>query len=264
MCLKQSVGQNGVNNAVDVKVVQAALNLSQNTKFQLENNLIVDGAIGAKTIAAIKYYQQQIVTLTAPDGRVDPEGRTLRNLKVSILKGLNADSLTAIMGHGNPIKIKSYLPFFLTLLPQYEVNTPLRISHFLAQVGHESLSLTYTEELASGAAYENRQDLGNNQKGDGVRFKGRGFIQLTGRQNYSDYSDYSGLDLLQKGNEQLISINPQYALDVSLWFWKNRKLNNLADQDDLRTITRRVNGGYNGINDREDYLKRAKFFLMST
>lgn len=72
MCLKQSVGQNGVNNSVDVKVVQAALNLSQNTKFQLENNLIVDGAIGAKTIAAIKYYQQQIVTLTAPDGRVDP------------------------------------------------------------------------------------------------------------------------------------------------------------------------------------------------
>src|SRR5690606_38929578 len=111
---------------------------------------------------------------------------------------------------------------------------------------HESMSLTYTEEIASGAAYEGRKDLGNTEKGDGVRFKGRGLIQLTGRKNYADYADYACLNLLKKGNERLVSLHPTYALDASLWFWSKRKLNSFSDKDDLRSITRRVNGGYNG------------------
>lgn len=104
--------------------------------------------------------------------------------------------------------------------------------------------------------------MGNTQKGDGVRFKGRGLIQLTGRDNYKKYGDSISIDLLKKGNEQIIATTPKYALDVSLWYWISRKLNRYADRDDIKAVTRRVNGGYNGLADRQAYLNRAKFFLV--
>ena len=91
-------------------------------------------------------------------------------LKKLVKKGLNEDSFTAIMGHGKKRTLSTYLTLFQNMLPQYQINTPLRTAHFLAQVGHESLSLNYTEELASGEAYEGRKDLGNTEKGDGKRF----------------------------------------------------------------------------------------------
>ena len=166
------------------------------------------------------------------------------------------------MGPGNRSTIKTYFPILNGSLSKYSINTPLRIAHFLAQVGHESLSFRYTQELASGATYEGRVDLGNTKKGDGIRFKGRGLIQLTGRDNYSKYGKYVGIDFLKKGNEQMIATTPKYALDVSLWFWKNKRLNRYADKDDLRSVTRRINGGYNGLPDRQLYLDRAKFFLL--
>lgn len=168
----------------------------------------------------------------------------------------------AIMAKGNTGTIKTYFSLFKVLFPKYHINTPLRTAHFLAQVGHESLSLIYTKELASGAAYEGRLDLGNTEKGDGSRFKGRGLIQLTGRSNYASYGKHANLNLLQKGNEGLISSVPRYALDVSLWFWENKRLNLYADADNLMVITKRVNGGYSGLSDRQDYLDRAKFFLI--
>jgi len=262
MTIKQSAGANGNNDSTDVKVVQAALNLSQSDKFKLSQNLVVDGKPGSKTTTAIKLFQQHIVGMQSPDGKVDPGGITLSSLKSHLSRGLSEDALLAIMAKGNTGTIKTYFALFKTMLPKYNINTSLRIAHFLAQVGHESLSLKYTRELASGAAYENRADLGNTQKGDGVRFKGRGLIQLTGRANYGKYGTYAGLDLLKKGNEEMIANTPRYALDVSLWFWNSRKLNTHADADNLRAITRRVNGGYNGMEDRQDYLDRAKFFLV--
>ena len=262
MTIKQSVGDDGRNDATDVKVIQAALNLSQSDRFKLSRRLVVDGKSGAKTISAIETFQQLIVGMQSPDGRVDPDGRTLGRLKSQTSKGLSEDALLAIMAKGNAGTIRTYFALFKTMLPKYHINTPLRIAHFLAQVGHESLSLKYTRELASGEAYENRADLGNTEPGDGVRFRGRGLIQLTGRDNYARYGAYAGLDLLKKGNEELIASTPKYALDVSLWFWDSRKLNSHADADNLRAITRRVNGGYNGLADRQDYLDRAKFFLL--
>lgn len=261
MTVKQSVGANGSNDATDVKVIQAALNLFRSDKFKLSRNLVVDGKSGNKTTTAIERFQQHIVGMQSPDGRVDPNGRTLASLKQYLSKGLSEDALLAIMAKGNAGTIRTYFALFKTMLAKYNINTPLRIAHFLAQVGHESLSLTYTRELASGAAYENRADLGNTQPGDGVRFKGRGLIQLTGRDNYAKYGTHAGLDLLKAGNEELIANTPKYALDVSLWFWDSRKLNTHADADNLRAVTRRVNGGYNGLADRQDYLDRAKFFL---
>ena len=176
--------------------------------------------------------------------------------------GLNEYSFTAIMGHGKQITLNVYLPLFQNMLPQYQINTPLRIAHFLAQVGHESLSLIYTEELASGEAYEGRKDLGNTETGDGKRFKGRGLIQLTGRANYATYSNEACLALMEDGKQSLLSQLPTYALDVSLWFWKKNNLNSKADIDDIRAVTKRVNGGYNGLDDRQNYLCRAKFFLI--
>ncbi len=263
MAILQSVGQKGKNQKIDVKIIQAALNLAQSTHFKLKKRLVVDGENGDKTIAAIENFQKKIVKLQNPDGRVDPGGKTLRNIKKNITKGLNQDSLMAIMAMGSASVVKLYLSLLTTALVKYQVNTPLRVAHFLAQVGHESMSFVYTQELASGAAYEGRKDLGNVNKGDGVRFKGRGLIQLTGRDNYSNYGKYIKLDLLKLGNEQLVATTPKYALDVSLWFWDNRKLNKYADNDELKAITRRVNGGYNGLDDRKQYLTRAKFFLIS-
>jgi len=167
-----------------------------------------------------------------------------------------------IMAHGTELGIKRYLPMLHTALPRFELNIPLRIAHYLAQVGHESMSFVYTEEIASGTGYEGREDLGNTESGDGVRFKGRGLIQLTGRDNYTAYANYLSVDLLQPGNETLVSSTPEYALDVNLWFWEKRRLNGYADSDDLKAITRRVNGGCNGLEDRKQYLHRAKFFLL--
>lgn len=92
---------------------------------------------------------------------------------------------------------KIWLPYFNEYFPKYGLNTKERIASFLSQVGHESGALLYTEEIASGAAYEGRKDLGNTVAGDGVRFKGRGLIQTTGRKNYQDFKDKFGIDVIK-------------------------------------------------------------------
>lgn len=262
MCISHAVGKKGKNEKIDVKVIQAALNLVQSNKFDLKTKLLVDGLAGKGTIAAIELFQSSVVGMNKPDGNIDVNGKTIKTLQKLVKKGLNEYSFTAIMGYGKKITLNVYLPLFQNMLPQYQINTPLRIAHFLAQVGHESLSLVYTEELASGEAYEDRKDLGNTEPGDGKRFKGRGLIQLTGRANYETYSNEACLAIMEEGKQSLLSQLPAYALDVSLWFWKKNNLNSKADIDDIRAITKRVNGGYNGLDDRQNYLCRAKFFLI--
>lgn len=135
------------------------------------------------------------------------------------------------------------------------LNTPLRQAHFLAQLAHESAGFTTTEEFASGAAYEGRKDLGNTQRGDGKRFKGRGLIQLTGRSNYKTYGQKLGVDLVT--DPTLAGKFPWAALTAAV-YWRDRNLNRYADRDDVRAVTRYVNGGYNGLSDRERYLRLAK------
>lgn len=261
MSISGSVGKDARNIKNDVKLVQAALNLVKHGNYRLSNRIEINGKMGADTVAAIEHFQRTVAGATSPDGRIDTTGKTIQLLKTSIEKGLNANSFSAIMANGPKVTQQMYFPLFQSQMPRYQVVTPLRIAHFLAQLGHESLSLTYSEELASGEAYEGRKDLGNNKTGDGKRFKGRGFIQLTGRSNYEAYAKDACLNIMQSGNESLLGTFP-YALDVSLWFWKRQKLNVLADADDLRGITRRVNGGYNGLPDRQQYLDRAKYFLI--
>ena len=139
------------------------------------------------------------------------------------------------------------------------MDSALRLAHFMAQLCHESGSFRYMEEIASGAAYEGRADLGNTVAGDGKRFKGRGPIQLTGRANYRTFGRRIGIDL--ERHPEIAAI-PSIGLHTALEYWRDRGLNALADRDDVLGITRKINGGLNGIRDREDHLKKIKGWLI--
>lgn len=158
-------------------------------------------------------------------------------------------------GSGNKKVIDGLVEHLPEALEKYGINTKLRLAHFLAQISHESDHFRTTEEYASGRAYEGRRDLGNLRKGDGVRFKGRGVIQLTGRANYERYGEILGIDLA--GHPELAA-TPRVSVLTALEYWKQRNINKLADRDDVRLVTRAINGGYNGLKDRQDSLNRAK------
>lgn len=140
---------------------------------------------------------------------------------------------------------------------RFGIDTTLRKVHFLGQVAHESATGRYMEEIASGRAYEGRADLGNTEPGDGVRYKGRGLIQLTGRYNYGRYSRAIYGDDRALHNPSMVSELPDAALAAG-WFWDFKGLNVVADGDDVRAVTRIVNGGYNGIEDRIKHTERAR------
>lgn len=158
-------------------------------------------------------------------------------------------------------RVALYAAHLGNAMVEFYIDSPTRQAAFLAQVAHESGELRYMHELASGAAYEGRRDLGNTQPGDGVRFKGRGLIQITGRANYAECSLalYDDATILQSDPAQLEQPGP--ACRSAAWFWWSRKLNKLADNGDFRGITRRINGGYNGLAEREAYWRRAKLAL---
>lgn len=140
----------------------------------------------------------------------------------------------------------------------YGITTQLRLAHFLGQTGHESGGFRYMEEIASGAAYEGRKDLGNTQPGDGRRYKGRGVLMFTGRGNYRSYGKALGLDL--EGDPQQAA-DPASGLLIALHYWALNDLNKLADADDGAKITKRINGGANGSADRTIRTLRAKALL---
>jgi putative chitinase len=178
---------------------------------------------------------------------------------------LNADILRAIAprfsgdnGARQAEIIDAVGPVLEARLTEYAINSDLRRAHFLAQTCHESAGFRTTEEFASGSAYEGRKDLGNTQPGDGARYKGRGLIQLTGRANYLEYGQALGLDLVEHPET---AAEPVTSLLIACEFWKRRGLNQFADQDDIETITRRINGGLNGFDDRKAYLTKAKAVL---
>ncbi len=141
--------------------------------------------------------------------------------------------------------------------PAYEITTELRIEHFLAQALHESDGFRTLEEYASGDAYDTRTDLGNTRArdGDGRRFKGRGIFQTTGRTNYAAAGKTMGFDAI--AHPEWLA-QPRYAVWSACIYWKSRKLNALADKDDVKAITRKINGGYNGLEDRVRYLAKCR------
>ena len=130
---------------------------------------------------------------------------------------------------------------------------------FLAQMAHETGNFRYDEEIHDGSNYEGRSDLGNNQPGDGKRYKGRGYIQLTGRANYRQYGNLIGVDL---ENNPDLAKDPNIAARVAIEYWKKRVDRTAAKNGDVRTVTYNINGGYNGLADRmqkyKKYLKKSK------
>lgn len=149
---------------------------------------------------------------------------------------------------------------FAPTLHSYAISSRLRIAHFMAQVTHECAGFRTTEEFASGAAYEGRADLGNTQKGDGKRYKGRGLIQLTGRANYRKIGQLLQLEL---EHHPELAAEPATSLRIACEYWKSRNINAAADEDDLIKATRLVNGGLNGLEDRRNYLQKAKQALAA-
>jgi predicted chitinase len=171
----------------------------------------------------------------------------------------DAELLAKAMGYSLPReRYEALLPAMVECLRQAQCNTENRVAFLLAQVGHESCGLLYQEEIADGSAYEGREDLGNTQPGDGPRFKGRGWIQLTGRRNFEMFSRWA----FEKG----IVASPTYFVDnpaeagsdryaglSTAWYWTVAApgINAMCDANDFVGVTRAINGGTNGLDDRE-------------
>jgi putative chitinase len=165
---------------------------------------------------------------------------------------------------------ETYAPLLRAAFIKYAINTEERVCCFLAQTAHESGSFRYTQEIASGVAYEGREDLGNTQPGDGVKFKGRGIMQVTGRYNYEQCSLFIFKDKRLIDKPEILEA-PNYAVDGAVWFWHSKKLNDICDKPDdwtntwrgktynrFQWLTVRINGGLNGLIDRYQYYERAK------
>jgi len=180
---------------------------------------------------------------------------------------------------------------YKSLFDKHELNTPLRIAHFMAQIEHESglkpisENLNYravrlrsifpkyfptyesannyanTPEKIANRVYANRMGNGNESSGEGWKFRGRGFIQITGKENYFRLANDTDLDCLK--NPDLLLEEPN-AIISALWFWNLKGLNKLADKDDVIGITKKINGGLNGIEHRKQLLIKWKNTLNVT
>lgn len=165
----------------------------------------------------------------------------------------------------NPSLADIYYKPIKDTMDKFNIDTPLRQAHFVAQLLHETGNLKYKQESGNDAYFnkydirynpKKAKDLGNTQVGDGAKFKGRGLFQLTGRANYKSFGDYIGVDLLK--NPELVANDPKIGSLVAGWFWNRSSLNKKADNDDILSVTRTINGGLNGIEDRVEKLKKAK------
>ena len=206
-----------------------------------------DGVVRPALVRWLRYVEGH------PEARVEPP------------EGVTLVQLLGVVGERNAAHAQRHLDGLNEAMKTYHITTPLRRAHFLAQVAHESGGLRFSEELwgptAAQRRYEGRADLGNDQPGDGFRFRGRGLIQLTGRANYRAYTrhrhDLGDAEADLEAHPDLVG-QPPLAADVAGWFWDNRKINDAADRDDVEAVTRKINGGLNGLEDRKRYLRLAK------
>lgn len=167
---------------------------------------------------------------------------------------LKPEQLKAMLPDANPFTLGAYIMPLNQAMMEFAINTKLRMAAFLAQLAHESGEFRYMQELASGIKYEGRKDLGNTKTGDGVRYKGRGPIQLTGRANYRKYGELLRLPLEEHPD---IAASPQVGFRIAGCYWSLNGCNALADAGNMRAITKKINGGYNGLAHRMEYYNRA-------
>lgn len=174
---------------------------------------------------------------------------------------------------------------YRTILAQNGITTPLRKAHFFAQIHHESnlqpveenlnysakgllrvfrkyfptntLAIAYARqpEIIANRVYACRMGNGAEWTGDGWRYRGRGFIQITGKYNYQKLSEDTGIDYLN--NPELL-LTEADSMISALWFWNRNNLNRFADKDNIKAITKRINGGYNGLEHRKELLEHYK------
>jgi predicted chitinase len=225
-------------------------------QFQATHRLGVDGVVGLITRAAIGMERQQLI--------------------------LNTEHLVA-MGATRE-NAEKHIDSMRLLMPQHGIDTPKRVHHFLAQIFHESGNLRVTRENMNYSAarllqifpryftraealafqgqperianrvYAGRNGNGPETSGDGWRFRGRGLIQLTGKRNYYNFAQWVREDVIAHPER----VAGPLAVDVAVWYWIANGLNELADQDDIRLVTQRINGGQHGIEDRRRLLTRAR------
>lgn len=174
---------------------------------------------------------------------------------------MDAKTLAEVMG-GNADYARFAGPF-TEAMEAAGCNTVRRAAMFCAQIGHESAGLRYMEELARGEAYEGRSDLGNTRPGDGKRFKGSGPIQLTGRNNFRAFTRWAhsrGLtDIDFEQRPELVREDPRWGFLAATWYWSvaRPQINAMCDVGDLNGVTRAINGGLNGFQDRKERYERA-------
>lgn len=171
---------------------------------------------------------------------------------------MTLDQLLKIMPLAGRQRAAAYLVPLNKWMPTYGITTAARRASFLSQVAHETAQLRFVREIWGPTdqqkRYEGRKDLGNTQPGDGFRFRGRGLIQTTGRANYAACGAALGVDLLAL--PELLE-TPEYAVRSAGLFWLMRGLNALADAGDQVAVTKRVNGGRNGLAERLEFFKVA-------
>ena len=256
--------RNDLADVADVAVLQTLfkLNIPQFPDPK-PAELSTDGRIGPNTIQAIVAFETVVMGLAESDGIVAPGDATIKAMLLGLPAGPSEEKLAVVLPLALEKRIATFYDPLVQGMTAYGITSPLQMAHFLAQIGLESGNFLYTEELASGAAYEGRKDLGNSRKGDGVRYKGRGLIQLTGRANYTAFSAYTGVDYLAQ--PELLATDPLIAVDAACWFWKDRGLGPYADQDDVKAVTKRINGLADGphthLDERIANLNRAKAVL---
>ncbi len=164
---------------------------------------------------------------------------------------------------------EALLPFLQAAMTEFAIETPARVAAFVAQLAHESGQFLFMEEIWGPTPAQRRYEpvstlaatLGNTESGDGKRFKGRGPIQITGRANYRRFGDLLGVDLV---SDPARAAHPELAFRIAGLFWSKKGLSELADRatdEAFREITRRINGGFNGLDDRRKFYAVARAVL---
>ncbi|WP_428663021.1 hypothetical protein [Runella sp.] len=174
-----------------------------------------------------------------------------------LIHSVTTQQVQQVMPKASAKNVTQFVEAFNKVMDIYEINTTNRIAAFLAQVAYETGELYYLEEVGAnaGSAYEGRLDLGNTQPGDGIKYNGRGLFMLVGRSNYSTFSNPPKYDLV---NHPELLRTVDVATDVACRYWQDRKLNKLADKEDLPSITKKIRGGTNGLQARSNYYFKAK------
>lgn len=179
---------------------------------------------------------------------------------------ITLEQLTKIMPACPGTRAGAYLALVNKAMAEASINTPLRQAMFLAQVAHESDQLKYVSEVWGPTLQQRRYDppdplasrLGNTAVGDGYKYRGAGPFQLTGKANYKKYGAKLGLDL---ENHPELAHEPANGFRIAAAYWIDHGLNELADAGNFKEITRRINGGYNGLEQREHLYEVAKRVL---